>query len=242
MQTFANALGLHVVSREEGTTVEVASAKHQVTAGQDDDDDDDDDDDLGVSLGAAAAATSLTFPIHAAPVLSVRTRVIPASTTSSVSNAAAASTTGKTAVASRAMLVSEYSSSSEDEEEEGNDEEAPVKQQQPQSQSSLPLLPTVDDPLAATIRFVIDRKPDINPPYSTRGSGKLAKARQNQQLPLQGKKSRAPVVASTGAVKKENTDKDKDVREASGGWLLDEIDDIFNAAVAKKAKRRKVKK
>lgn len=245
MQKFSNVLGLHAVSREEETTVEVASAKRQVKAGQDDDDDDDDD--LGVSLGVAAAAASLNLPFHAAPVLSFRTRIIPASTTSSVSNAAAASTTGKTAVASRAMLVSEYSSSSEEEEEEVNDDKAPAKQPHPQSQSSRPLLPTADElkqeekdiSLETTLHFVIDRKPGI----SSKGNEKLAKEQQNQRPSPQEKVSRAPTVASTGAAKKMKTNKDKqkEMWKANRGSLLDEIDDIFKATVAKKAKKRKIK-
>jgi len=250
---FAHALGLDVPSLEEGTTAEEASVKRQPKAGQDD------DDDLGVSLGAAAAVVSFTFPISAAPVLSVRTKLIPASTTAGVTNAAATSTTRKSAVASRAMLASEYSSSSEENEEEDDEEGVPAKQQQQQRQQqqpqpSPPALPTAeelkqkeeDESSAAAIRFVIDRKPDINPAgsgSSSSGCGKPAKS-ERQQPPPPKPVHVALTTASGGAAKKKkvNKDKQKDKREASAGSLLDEIDDIFNAAGAKKAKRRKMDK
>lgn len=254
MRKIAHALRLEVAPREEGTTVEGVSVKRQAEAGQDHDDD---DDDLGVSLGAAAAAASFTFPIPAAPLFSVRTKVIPASTISTVPNTAATSTTGKAAVASRAMLASEYSSSSEEEEEgEDEDEAAPAKQQQQQEQQPQPpppALPSVeelkqkeeDEASAAAIRFVIDRKPDINPPgSSSSGSGKPAKADKKQQPPPRKIMPAAVATASAGAATKReiNKDKQKDKREVIGGSLLDEIDDIFNAAGAKKAKKRKMNK
>ena len=256
MRKFAHALGLDVAPREEGTTAEGASVKRQPKAGQDDDD----DDDLGVSLGAAAAAASFTFPIPAAPVLSIRTKVIPAFSTASVPKAAATSTTGKSAVASRAMLASEYSSSS-DEEEEGEDEkEAPAnhhhhhhqQQQQQQRQPEPPplALPSIEElkqkeeeeSSAAAIRFVIDRKPDINPPGSSSGSAKPVKISKKHERALQKIVPAAVAVGPIGAASKRKEKKQKDKREASSGSLLDEIDDIFNAAGAKKAKKRKINK
>lgn len=241
MRKFAHALGLDMAPREEKKTVEGVSVTGQAKAGQDDD-----EDDLGVSLGAAAAAASFTFPIPAGPVLSVRTKVIPASSTASVANAAATSTIGKAAAASRAMLASEYSSSSEEEEGEEDEEEAPAKQHLQQQQQVQPPPPSAkevkqkeeDASAAAAIRFVIDRKPDVLPPGSGNSSksGKPAKVDKKQQPPLQ-KIVPVATTAPIGAAKKKkiNEDKQKDKREGS---LLDEIDDIFNAAGAKKAKRK----